>query len=214
MSNPPSPVIRERRPFLIGATVLTVAVAGFKVAWLTVAAALLALEVFWFFRDPARTVPKDEGLVVSPADGRIVGISEVREDRLLKGRAIKVSVFLNVFDVHVNRIPCAGRIRAIRYQPGKFLAANKDLASTENEQNAVLLETETGVPILFVQVAGLIARRIVCWIKEGESVARGERFGMIRFGSRTDLFLPIGTELRVAPGQKVKGGESIIGVLK
>lgn len=214
MANPPSPVVRERRPFLIGATVITIAAAALKIPWPTLIAGILALWVFWFFRDPERAVPEGEGLVVSPADGRVVGITEIREDRFLKERAIRVSIFLNVLDVHVNRIPCAGRIRTIRYQPGKFLAASKELASTENEQNAVLLETDAGVPILFVQVAGLIARRIVCWIREGDTVVRGARFGMIRFGSRTDLFLPIGTQIRVAPGQKVKGGESIIGVLK
>jgi phosphatidylserine decarboxylase len=210
----PSPVLRERRPFLIGVTVLTVAVALLKVVWLTVPMVALALLVFWFFRDPNRTIPTGEGLIVSPADGKIIGLSDTKEDRFLKDRAIKVSIFLNLFDVHVNRIPCAGRIRAIQYQPGTFLAANKDLASTQNEQNAILLETASGAKVVFVQVAGLVARRIVCWVKEGDEVARGSRFGMIRFGSRTDLFLPPGTELNVRLGQKVKGGSSIIGVLK
>jgi len=209
-----SPVVRERLPFLIGVTLLTVAVAFLKMAWLTVAVAALALQTFWFFRDPNRIVPAGEGLIVSPADGKIIEVSEAKEERFLKDRAIKVSIFLNLFDVHVNRIPCSGRIRGIVYQPGKFLAANKDLASTENEQNAILLETPSGVKIVFVQVAGLVARRIVCWTKEGDEVERGARFGMIRFGSRTDLFLPLGTEIKVQLGQKVKGGSSIIGVLK
>ncbi|HEY5594246.1 MAG TPA: phosphatidylserine decarboxylase family protein [Nitrospiria bacterium] len=213
MSKEPSAVVRERLPFLIGVTVLTAAAALLNIAWLTVVVGALALQTFWFFRDPDRIIPAGEGLIVSPADGKIIAVSEVKEERFLKDRAIKVSIFLNLFDVHVNRIPCSGRIRGIVYQPGKFLAANKDLASTENEQNAILLETPSGVKIVFVQVAGLVARRIVCWTKEGDEVERGARFGMIRFGSRTDLFLPLGTEIKVTPGQKVKGGASVIGIL-
>lgn len=214
MAKEQSPVVRERLPFLIGATILTVVVASFKITWLTVVMGALALQTFWFFRDPDRIVPAGEGLIVSPADGRIIEVSEAKEERFLKDRAIKVSIFLNLFDVHVNRIPCSGRIRGMHYQPGKFLAANKDLASTENEQNAILLETPSGAKLVFVQVAGLVARRIICWVKEGDAVERGFRFGMIRFGSRTDLFLPLGTELKVRLNQKVKGGSSIIGVLK
>lgn len=214
MAQESSPVARERLPFLIGVTVLTLAVALLKVIWVTVPMVCLALLVFWFFRDPARVIPTGEGLIVSPADGKIIELSEAKEDRFLKDRAVKVSIFLNLFDVHVNRIPCAGRVQAIRYQPGTFLAADKDLASTQNEQNAILLEAAPGVNLVFVQVAGLVARRIVCWVKEGDRVARGSRFGMIRFGSRTDLFLPLGTELKVRLGQKVKGGSSIVGVLK
>ena len=214
MAKEQSPVVRERLPFLIGVTLLTVAAAFLKMAWLTVAVAALAIQTFWFFRDPDRVIPTDEGLIVSPADGKIIEVTEAKEERFLKDRAIKVSIFLNLFDVHVNRIPCSGRIRGIHYQPGKFLAANKDLASTENEQNAILLETPSGAKLVFVQVAGLVARRILCWVKEGDAVERGFRFGMIRFGSRTDLFLPLGTEIKVKLGQKVKGGSSIIGVFK
>jgi phosphatidylserine decarboxylase len=209
-----SPVVRERLPFLIGVTILTAVVASFKIIWLTVVMGALALQTFWFFRDPDRIVPAGEGLIVSPADGKIIEVSEAKEERFLKDRAIKVSIFLNLFDVHVNRIPCSGRIRGIHYQPGTFLAANKDLASTQNEQNALLLETPSGSKLVFVQVAGLVARRILCWVKEGDAVERGFRFGMIRFGSRTDLFLPLGTEIKVRLGQKVKGGSSIIGVIK
>ncbi len=214
MTQEPSPVVRERLPFLIGVTLLTAAVAFLKIVWLTVVVAAVAVQTFWFFRDPDRIIPAGEGLIVSPADGKIIELSEAKEERFLKDRAIKVSIFLNLFDVHVNRIPCSGRIRGIHYQPGTFLAANKDLASTENEQNALLLETPSGAKLVFVQVAGLVARRIICWVKEGDGVERGFRFGMIRFGSRTDLFLPLGTEIKVRLGQKVKGGSSIIGVLK
>jgi len=205
-----SPVSRERLPFLVGAVILTAVVASFQIVWLTVIMGALALQTFWFFRDPHRIIPAGEGLIVSPADG----VTEAKEDRFLKNRTVKISIFLNLFDVHVNRVPCSGRVRGIHYQPGSFLAANKELASTENEQNAILLETPAGAKVVFVQVAGLVARRILCWVKEGETVERGVRFGMIRFGSRTDLFLPLGTEIKVRLGQKVKGGSSIIGVLK
>lgn len=214
MKKTPSPVIRERLPFLVAATVLTVAVASLKILWLTTVVGALALQIFWFFRDPDRIIPAGDGLIVSPADGTVIEISEAREERFLKDRALKVSIFLSLFDVHVNRTPCSGHIRGIVYQTGKFLAADKALASTENEQNAVLLETASGEKVVFVQVAGLLARRIVSWIQEAQPVERGDRFGMIRFGSRTDLFLPLGTEIKVTKGQRVKGGASIIGVLK
>jgi phosphatidylserine decarboxylase len=209
-----SPVRRERLPFLIGVIALTVAAAFTQIFWLTVLTALLALQTIWFFRDPRRIIPDGDELIVSPADGKIVEVTEAEEERFLQSRAVKVSIFLNLFDVHVNRIPCAGRIRGIQYQPGKFLAASKALASTENEQNALLLETPSGARLVFVQVAGLVARRIVCWVKDGDRVQKGDRFGMIRFGSRTDLFLPLGTEIRIRKGQKVKGGSSVIGALK
>ncbi|HEY5648712.1 MAG TPA: phosphatidylserine decarboxylase family protein [Nitrospiria bacterium] len=209
-----SPVKRERLPFLVGAVVITAAIALLNISGLTLGAAVLAAGIFWFFRDPERIIPEGDHLVVSPADGKVLSVTEVDEDRFLKDRAKKISIFLNIFDVHVNRIPASGRIREITYQPGTFLAADKDLASKHNEQNAVFLETGSGRKMVFIQVAGLVARRIVCWVREGQEVSRGERFGMIRFGSRTDIFLPLDTEIRVSPGDRVKGGSSIIGAFK
>ncbi len=209
-----SAVRRERLPFLAGSLILTIAVAFLQVTWLTVFFGLLTVQVFWFFRDPQRTVPDGKNLVVSPADGKVVVVAEAEEERFLKGKAKKISIFLNVFDVHVNRVPSTGRVLAITYQPGKFLAADKALASTENEQNAVFLETDSGHRMVFIQIAGLIARRIVCWTREGSQLERGERYGMIRFGSRTDIFLPLDTEIKVSLGDRVKGGTSVIGVLK
>lgn len=185
-----------------------------NIPWLTGIGALLASGVFWFFRDPERIIPQGENLVVSPADGKILSITETEEHRFLKKKAKKISIFLNIFDVHVNRLPASGKILGITYQPGKFLPANKDLASKENEQNAVFLETESGHKMVFIQVAGLIARRILCWVKDEEQVTRGDRFGMIRFGSRTDIFLPLDTDIKVSPGDQVKGGSTIIGILK
>lgn len=207
------PIVKEGWPFvgvLAGATVAT-AMMGLK----TPAIVLGALTAFttWFFRNPSRTVPHTSGAVVAPGDGKVIAIEEEFEPRYLKDNSIRLSIFLNVFDVHVNRIPCAGTIEDIQYQPGCFLAANKPEACVRNEQNALMIRTDSGVKVLCVQVAGLIARRIVCWVSPGDGVQRGERYGLIRFGSRMDTYLPAGTAVRVAVGDRVKGGETIIGEL-
>ncbi len=175
---------------------------------------LLTLFCIWFFRDPRRRVPKEAGVLVSPADGKVVDVTRVEEGRFLNKPAIKVSIFLNVFNVHVNRVPTAGKVLDIFYNPGRFFAANVPKASLENEQNAVLMETASGKRIVCIQIAGLIARRIVCWVKKGGDLERGERFGLIRFGSRVDLYLPPETDIRISKGDKVKGGESILGYLR
>ena len=175
---------------------------------------VVTLFCLWFFRDPKRKVPQEGDLLVSPADGKIVDIASTEEDRFLKKPAVKISIFLDIFNVHVNRSPTAGKILGIYYNPGRFLAANVPKASLENEQNAVLIETPSGKRILCIQIAGLIARRIVCWAKNGAKLDRGERFGLIRFGSRVDLYLPLETEVQVRVGDKVTGGETVMGVLK
>ena len=173
----------------------------------------LVLFTAWFFRNPQRVIPAVPRGIVSPADGKVVGIDEVHEERYLKDQAIRVSIFLNIFDVHVNRIPCQGLVEQVVYQPGRFLAANRPEATLQNEQNALLIRAAEGAKVCCVQVAGLIARRIVCWVAPGERVACGERFGMIRFGSRVDMFLPMGTEMKVSIGDSVKGGATLIGEL-
>jgi phosphatidylserine decarboxylase len=180
--------------------------------WTVVAALslLAAVLVVNFFRDPERAVPTDARAVVAPADGKVVFTGKVFEDRFLRREALKVSIFMNVFNVHVNRVPFAGEITNIHYEKGKFLAANLDKASRDNEQNAVVLRLADGEALAFVQIAGLIARRIDCWVKPGDRVERGERFGMIRFGSRVDLYAPATSRLAVANGQQVKAGESIV----
>lgn len=175
---------------------------------------ILTLFCIWFFRDPRRSVPQTEGALVSPADGKVVDISRTEEGRFLNKPAIKISIFLNVFNVHINRVPVAGKVIGVFYTAGRFFAANVPKASLENEQNAVVMEMPSGKRVVCIQIAGLIARRIVCWIKEGSVLNRGERFGLIRFGSRVDLFLPIETEIRVSMGQKVRGGETILGILR
>ncbi len=208
------PIVKEGFPFLgIGAGVtLLLGLLGWTVV--AVAAAGLTLFAAWFFRNPARVIPQGPGLVVAPGDGTVIAIEEEFESRFLKDRSVRLTIFLNVFDVHVNRIPCEGVVEDIQYQPGAFLLASNPEATLKNEQNALFLRTAQGAKVLCVQVAGLIARRIVCWLSPGDRVMRGERFGLIRFGSRMDTYLPLGTELKVAVGQRVKGGETIVGVLR
>lgn len=171
-----------------------------------VVAVLLALFVFSFFRDPERVIPTETGAVVSPGDGRVVVVT----DEEYEGRPGKrVSIFLAVWNVHVNRSPAEGTITKLEYRPGKFLAAMMERASVENEQNVFTLSTEAG-ELVFKQIAGLIARRVVSWKKAGEKVARGERIGLVRFGSRVDLWVPKDAEILVRVGENVKGGSSVL----
>ena len=208
------PFAKEGIPF-IGAAAGVTLLAGW-LGWtiVTVGAAVLTLFVSWFFRNPSRVVPQGPRLVVAPGDGTVIAIEEEFEPRFIKDRSIRISIFLNVFDVHINRVPCEGVIEEVQYQPGVFLVASKPDATLRNEQNALMIRTVQGVKVLCVQVAGLIARRIVCWISPGDQAIRGERFGLIRFGSRMDTFLPVGTVINVAVGDRVKGGETILGELR
>ena len=167
---------------------------------------LLALFVFSFFRDPERVIPSEPGALVSPGDGRVVVVTE-EENAGRPGK--RVSIFLAVWNVHVNRSPAAGTITMLEYRPGKFLAAMRERASVENEQNVFTLSTDAG-EIMFKQIAGLIARRVVSWKKAGEKVARGERIGLVRFGSRVDLWVPKEAEILVKVGENVKGGSSVL----
>ena len=169
--------------------------------------------IIYFFRDPDRTIPNSGGLFVSPADGKIVAAGTVENSTYYEGTCLKISVFMSVFNVHVNRMPCEGKVKKISYNPGKYFSANLDKASKENEQNAVYLETEDGKEICTVQIAGLIARRIICRVQEGDEVDRGQRFGMICFGSRLDVYLPKDSKLNVAVGDIVKAGTSVLGEL-
>ncbi len=204
----------EGRPFYVPLIVLTVLTAIIQGAWWTLVLGGLTSFVMYFFRNPDRSIPREEGAVVSPADGRIVQKKTVTEDRYLGGEAIKVSVFMNVFDVHVNRAPCSGKVTEVSYHPGKFINASFDKASELNERNAVVMETDGGTKILFVQIAGLVARRIVCYVGKGDTLERGERFGLIRFGSRVDIYLPAGSDIRVKIGDRVTAGETILGYIK
>jgi len=163
-----------------------------------------------FFRNPQRAVPSDLAAIVAPADGKVVLTDEVQELEFLGGPARRVAIFMNIFDVHVNRAPVAGRVVASRHRAGRFLAAYKEEADRVNEQQAILWETTAGSRVLTVQIAGLLARRIVPAVKEGDVLARGARFGMICFGSRVDLYLPLNCDILVKVGNRVRAGESIV----
>jgi len=179
-------------------------------------AVLLAAAAWmaWFFRDPPRVPPgSPAGAVVSPADGTIVFSGECPPGLYSAGPGKKVSVFMSLFDVHVNRAPVAGRVVAVRYHPGRFHVASVDKASLENEQNGVFLETPGGQRVTYVQIAGLVARRVVCHLAEGQDVVQGQRVGLIRFGSRVDVYLLPGATLSVRGGDRVRAGETVIGVL-
>jgi phosphatidylserine decarboxylase len=207
------PVAKEGMIFILPLGALSFLLYVF---WLPIPAAfctLLTLFVIFFFRDPERGIPLGEKAILSPADGKVIQVQPCLEERFLKGPAIKVSVFMSLFDVHVNRNPLSGRIVASSYSSGKFLRADLDRASAANEQNALLVETAEGARLLVIQIAGLIARRIVCWVKKGDSVVRGQRFGLIRFGSRLDIYLPQATRLQVRVGQKALAGQTILGHL-
>jgi phosphatidylserine decarboxylase len=209
----PHPVIaREGWPFLAVAFALALAVTWFF-GWWSLPLWLLALFILQFFRDPAREVPDDPRAVVSPADGRVVEVSRA-QDPYLRREALKVSVFMNVFNVHSNRSPVDGVVKERWYFPGAFVNAALDKASLENERNALWLQTRDGRDVTCVQVAGLIARRILCYVGSGAELARGQRFGFIRFGSRVDVYLPLDAEVKAAIGDKVYAAESVLGWLK
>ena len=188
-------------PLIAGAACL---IPGWK--WAAGVLIFLGLFVFYFFRDPEREIPSDPDAVVSPADGHVVAILDEMLDSTMGHR---ISIFLSIWDVHIQRAPVAGRIADVVYRPGRFYAAFRSAASRENEQNIIYIHTPQG-QLVFKQIAGAIARRVLCWKSEGESVARGERMGMIRFGSRVDVWLPMAAEVVVKQGQMVKGGESIL----
>jgi phosphatidylserine decarboxylase len=172
-----------------------------------------SLFMLYFFRDPERNVPKGEGLYVSPADGKVVLIHDVYEKDYIKDNVKEVSIFMSPFNVHVNRAPCDGRVVEVRYSPGKYMAAYKDEASLKNENIVMLLEGNQG-RVMVRQVAGFIARRVVCRVKPGDRLNRGERYGIIKFSSRLDVFLPKNVEIKVKAGDSVKAGESIIAKIK
>ena len=194
--------------YYFGLPPLVLGVGAFLAHWVVAGIILvaLALFVFYFFRDPERAIPTDPGAVVSPADGRIVVITD-EPNKGVPGK--RISIFLAIWNVHVNRSPEAGTITGMEYRPGKFLAAMVARASAENEQNVISLSTARG-EMMFKQIAGLIARRVVCWKKPGDVVARGERIGLVRFGSRVDLWVPRDAEILVKLGDNVKGGSSVL----
>ncbi|MDR2946962.1 MAG: phosphatidylserine decarboxylase family protein [Candidatus Adiutrix sp.] len=200
------PVARPGLVFIIGTALCFLIFALADMCFGATVFFLLTAFVVWFFRDPERPTPP-EGFGLSPADGRVIRVENVADNPYTHGPAKKVSIFMNVFNVHVNRIPLDGRLAEQNYYPGLFVNASFDKASEHNERNALVLDTAEG-RVALVQIAGLVARRIVSWVGEGEELRRGQRFGMIRFGSRVDLYLPPDSEIMVAIGQKVSAGWS------
>jgi len=174
---------------------------------------LLFVIILQFFRSPSISISTDETQVLCPADGKVVVIEETEETEFLKDKRIQLSVFMSPVNVHINRNPISGVITYFKYNPGKYLVAWHPKSSTENERTTIVTQNSAGVPVLFRQIAGALARRIVWYIKEGDTVEQGEQFGFIKFGSRVDVFLPLGSEIRVEIGQKVKGGQTILAVL-
>jgi phosphatidylserine decarboxylase len=208
----PHPIIaREGWPFLAIAVIAALLASYFCAVW-SVPLWIIALFVLQFFRDPAREIPDLPNAVLSPADGRIVKVERTR-DEYLQRDALKISVFMNVFNVHSNRSPVDGTVQQIWYNPGKFINADLDKASTENERNAIWLKTADGQDVTSVQVAGLIARRILCYVKAGDALLRGQRYGFIRFGSRVDVYLPLTATVKVAIGDKVSATTTILAQL-
>ena len=213
MSAYPHPVIaREGWPFIAIAVASTIVLYWFGGVIGLVVGVLATAFVVQFFRDPPRTVPDAPNAVLSPADGRVVSVGVAR-DPWLERDALRISVFMNVFNVHSNRSPVDGEVRDVWYHAGAFVNAALDKASTENERNALHLRTKEGRDVTCVQVAGLIARRILCYVKKGDALARGQRYGFIRFGSRVDVYLPPGSKPRVAIADKVSASSTVLAEL-
>ena len=204
-------IAREGYPLILTIAACGVAALAFGWTLFSIVLFLLALAVAGFFRDPERIIPTGENLILAPADGKVVTIAPVTPSGMFAGSATRISIFLSPLDVHINRIPVAGKISEVRYQRGAFLPAYNEAASERNEQNALKIVDGAGRSLGVVQIAGVMARRIVCWAKVGDDIGRGDRFGLIMFGSRTDTYLPHGCSVEVGEGQRVRGGETIIG---
>jgi phosphatidylserine decarboxylase len=214
MIEPRIPVAREGYPFIAFATFLTLFTAVLGIDLLAWPLLLITIFVLAFFRDPERMTDAADNYLLSPADGKVIIIDEQFDDIFLQKKVIKVSIFMNVFNVHVNRIPTDGKVTEILYKPGEFYSADSVKAALHNERCCVKMITKNGSEIAFVQLAGLIARRIVNWLEPEDMVKRGNRYGLIRFGSRVDLYLPVDTEISVKIGQKVRAGQTPIASLQ
>jgi phosphatidylserine decarboxylase len=208
-----NPIVAEGLPFIAVPAVF--ALIALACGWHISAIILCLLTLFgiWFFRNPERGTPENPKLLISPADGKVIRIEEVVDHELLEGTMKKISIFMNMFNVHVNRMPCEGVIENMCYHKGRFISANLDKASQHNERNAVLIRMSDGGKVLVIQIAGLIARRIDCWVARGLCYQKGERLGMIRFGSCVEVLFSADTHILVSVGDKVKGGETPIGEL-
>lgn len=213
MRNQNQPLASEGYPFIALFAFVTLVFALLGWGFLTFVLLLLTLFTVYFFRNPERIIPEGDDLVIAPADGKVIFVGDVEEPRYFQERVTKVSIFMNVFNVHVNRAPCTGKVVEMYYQKGQFLNASLDKAATCNEQGGILLEAENGKRILFVQIAGLVARRIVTYPVVGDLLQRGMRYGLIRFGSRVDIYFPQGSDVTVTLGEKTVAGETVLGTL-
>ena len=207
-------VAKEGMPFILICAFIALICSIFQYQYAGLGAVLATIFVTYFFRDPERILPEELNVIVSPADGKVIRVEEIFDNRFLNKNVVKVSIFMNVFNVHVNRIPLAGRVRRIVFQPGRFYTADKDKAALHNEYCAVFVSTDSEQEYAVVQIAGLIARRIICRAEIGDQVKTGERFGLIRFGSRVDLYLPEGTAVAVKVGEKVRAGETVLAKMR
>ncbi len=213
MKTPRVPLAKEGYPFIFFFALATIVLALVGCPWAAYLGLLASLFVISFFRDPERFTPQDPTSVISPADGKIISVESLTDHSYLQGSAQRVCIFMNVFNVHVNRNPLDGIVKNIIYTPGKFYAADSSKADFHNEKCATILETGSGQTIAFVQIAGLIARRIVNWLEHDDRVKKGERMGLIRFGSRVDVYLPVDARISVTKGEKVRAGETVIAQL-
>jgi len=213
MKEPQIPLAREGYPFIIFCSFATLVLAVLEYEFLAVIALFLTGFVFYFFRDPERVIPDAEDSIVSPADGKVILVEKMFDDRFVNEHVYKISIFMSVFDVHVNRLPFSGTVEKIFYKAGSFYAANTDQGGLSNEHCAVMISTAKNFQYAVVQIAGLVARRIVCWLEKGDEAERGSRFGLIRFGSRVDLYLPQQMQIEVRSGQRVRAGETVIGYI-
>ena len=216
-ADPPSrtafPIAAPGYPYIFTSAFVTFVLALLGLTLPALVALAATLGICAFFRDPDRVIPDDPGSVVSPADGKVIVTDQKATSPFGAEDCLKVSVFMSVSNVHVNRTPCRSKVVEIDYRPGRFHMAHKDAAVSGNEQNALLLETDVQLKVAVVQIAGWVARRIICAVKAGDALAQGQRFGMICFGSRLDVYLPPGTRLNVKKGDKVAAGTSILGYL-
>ena len=208
-----SVIAHEGYPFIIFSLVVTVFVAFLGISWLIILFVFITFFIIWFFRNPERYFQEEEKVLISPADGKVIKIEDVEVNGTVSGRFKKISIFMNVFNVHVNRAVYSGKIETINYLEGKFFSANLDKASLDNERNEIMIRSEDGHSIWMVQIAGLIARRIVCWVNVGTTIKKGERFGLIRFGSRVDVYLPEDSQISVKLRDNVKAGQTVLGYL-
>lgn len=214
MYNQNTPILKEGIPFIAIAGLLLLILIVFKLPWyVTLPWLLLTIFVVAFFRNPQRDLAAGDDAIICPADGEVVAVEEIDDARYGMGRCRRVCIFMSPFNVHVNRVPVSGRVLEVRYNPGKFLVASAEKASLDNEQSALILETPGGRRVVVVQIAGMLARRIVSYPRVGDRLYKGQRFGLIRFGSRVDLYLPPEAEIEVRRGDRVFGASTRIGRL-